>query len=577
MYSATARSPGNKIAENTTVLILLLAITSILLAAVLSISGKGSSLPGFATLAAIAATTVYTASTLVISARSSTGRTRRFWTVLIFTLVLSSAGTASWYAAQLLGVSAVGLTIQNACFTVSYLLYGGALVWLAGTSARRMGALAVLDGIGVLACTGLLAWYFVLGPAVAGWSLNGPMESFRALGGPMAHGPLLFLSLVVLFSPMRPSFVGWLVASNAILLFSDGVYIVERQLGPLQAGSPAEVGWAIGTLCLGFAARKSIYSDRAGSAKTAEAPRWQAASGAPISKEDGWERLLGPVLPPGLYGLLLLWVVLHPPVPAYVLWVGAGLMVLFVARTVVAGRMAEALRVDRERLVRQAEQQRISEELHDSLKQSVQAIRWLLDSYERARSSSRPEIAEKALSRASQASREASFQVARPVEELRAVSSAPGTCPEKLFGRLLSDFQGCFEVRVQAQLYADAARLSPEGLAAAYRISSEALWNAGRHAQADNVRLSSYGGNGTFTLEVRDDGTGFQVDSNLPDDEISGGGAGLASMRARAAQAGGTLRVTSEPDCGTTIRLRLPMQPVWESDERSPEGRGGRT
>ncbi|HEY7223560.1 MAG TPA: sensor histidine kinase [Micromonosporaceae bacterium] len=84
--------------------------------------------------------------------------------------------------------------------------------------------------------------------------------------------------------------------------------------------------------------------------------------------------------------------------------------------------------------------------------------------------------------------------------------------------------------------------------AAAYRIASEALTNVSRHAAATRcvVRLSR---GRELAVEVRDDGCG---PNGRP------GGVGLAAMRERAAELGGTCRVDAlEP--GTRVLARLPI------------------
>jgi signal transduction histidine kinase len=57
---------------------------------------------------------------------------------------------------------------------------------------------------------------------------------------------------------------------------------------------------------------------------------------------------------------------------------------------------------------------------------------------------------------------------------------------------------------------------------------------------------------GTLTLSVRDDGCGF-------DPAAVRTGYGLAGLRARAAEVGGTAAVRSAPGDGTTVTVRLPV------------------
>ena len=90
---------------------------------------------------------------------------------------------------------------------------------------------------------------------------------------------------------------------------------------------------------------------------------------------------------------------------------------------------------------------------------------------------------------------------------------------------------------------------------AIYRISQEALHNTVRHARAAKVRISLARDPGSTTVEIRDDGLGFDADGDFP------GHLGLRSMRERAARLGGALEVSSAPGSGTTVRARIPSNP----------------
>jgi two-component system NarL family sensor kinase len=85
---------------------------------------------------------------------------------------------------------------------------------------------------------------------------------------------------------------------------------------------------------------------------------------------------------------------------------------------------------------------------------------------------------------------------------------------------------------------------------AAFRIVCEALTNAYRHGNARHcsIRLLR---NGVLQIEVADDGAG------LP--ERYRAGVGLASMRERADELGGSLQLESPPEGGTRVRATLPL------------------
>jgi signal transduction histidine kinase len=97
-------------------------------------------------------------------------------------------------------------------------------------------------------------------------------------------------------------------------------------------------------------------------------------------------------------------------------------------------------------------------------------------------------------------------------------------------------------------------RLSETVSTAAYRIAQEALTNIARHAGAGRVNVGLKASNGFLTLNVTDDGQGFDA-SHLSESE----GLGVAGMRERAALVGGSLDVTSQPRKGTWVYLKVPI------------------
>ena len=104
---------------------------------------------------------------------------------------------------------------------------------------------------------------------------------------------------------------------------------------------------------------------------------------------------------------------------------------------------------------------------------------------------------------------------------------------------------------VEARLYADELPPLPgrvtENL---YRIALETLNNTLKHAQAEQVvvRLGFEGE--AVTLEVVDDGRGFD-----PEAARDQGGFGLVSMRERVDRIGGELTIRSAPGEGTRVRV----------------------
>jgi signal transduction histidine kinase len=77
------------------------------------------------------------------------------------------------------------------------------------------------------------------------------------------------------------------------------------------------------------------------------------------------------------------------------------------------------------------------------------------------------------------------------------------------------------------------------------------LTNAVRHAGAGVVRVRLAGAAGALRAEVEDDGAGIAATATP--------GVGLASMRERVEELGGTLTVAERPGGGTRITALLPL------------------
>jgi signal transduction histidine kinase len=84
------------------------------------------------------------------------------------------------------------------------------------------------------------------------------------------------------------------------------------------------------------------------------------------------------------------------------------------------------------------------------------------------------------------------------------------------------------------------------------QFAREALTNAVRHADPATVSLVVSRDDDSFVLEIEDDGKGFD-----PED-AEGRGRGLSNLRARAETLGGELDIDSKPGLGTRVRLRVP-------------------
>jgi signal transduction histidine kinase len=92
---------------------------------------------------------------------------------------------------------------------------------------------------------------------------------------------------------------------------------------------------------------------------------------------------------------------------------------------------------------------------------------------------------------------------------------------------------------------------------AAYRISAEALSNAVRHGDPTTVTVRLVVDDAALLIAVSDDGAGVAAGATP--------GLGLASMRERAEELGGTCSVEPGAGGGTTVTVRLPREPAAEA------------
>jgi NarL family two-component system sensor histidine kinase LiaS len=86
-----------------------------------------------------------------------------------------------------------------------------------------------------------------------------------------------------------------------------------------------------------------------------------------------------------------------------------------------------------------------------------------------------------------------------------------------------------------------------------YRIAQEALSNVYRHADASAIDVCLSFGEDWMSLEIRDNGCGFSVDSAYAS------GRGLRNICQRASELGGHVEIASTPGRGSSVQVRLPV------------------
>lgn len=501
----------------------------------------------------------------------------RFWTTLSIGVVLRVSGDLGWVASTRLDLPQASTVVYQGAWFASYVLMFAALAMFIARVNRRLALIAVLDSAAVCMTVGIMAYYFVVAPVLAD-PAEGPVSAIwvgfpslvpELLRRPVADITLFFLTLVVLSAKYKPRSAGLLSVAFLSFCVADALlwrvsaipsaYVVDNVLG---------VFWALGLLLIGIAALSSqvpalgLYTSAPAAVAAELTPRPEEGEGsdrltlqsilAGDAVSEPWRAILfwlGPLSPAMLYGFLLIWNIALGEMPAYVSIGTVLLLIYLAARIAVILYVNRILIGEREDEARRVERGRIAGELDDALQKSVHAIPSLLDSYRDIQQTD-PRKAEQIFEQTEREAREASYRVSYPVRELRALSGETAIGPQLLVEQLLSEIETNFAITIHRRLHASPEDLTDSELASAYRIVSEALFNAAKHSGARNIWVTSKYVGSVFLVKVFDDGHGFDT-KNIRH------GLGIPLMHSRAASMGATLDLISNPGLGTTVQIRF--------------------
>jgi two-component system, NarL family, sensor kinase len=124
-------------------------------------------------------------------------------------------------------------------------------------------------------------------------------------------------------------------------------------------------------------------------------------------------------------------------------------------------------------------------------------------------------------------------------------------------------------IQVDLQLEAIAERLPRETELALFRVLQEALTNVYRHAKASAIKVRVSRTNDRVVMTIIDNGQGLPREVLMRYRAGLAGGIGLAGMRERLGELGGTFEVDCDT-AGTTVRAELPAN---RTDADGSEGK----
>jgi signal transduction histidine kinase len=201
------------------------------------------------------------------------------------------------------------------------------------------------------------------------------------------------------------------------------------------------------------------------------------------------------------------------------------------------------------RSAEEEERRRIGRELHDETGQSLLLLRLQLEMMEK-------ETSGPLASRL----KEAREGVERSVVELRRLIAALSpTALERLgvtaaIRHLVGRFRKSHPASVRLRIQGVAASIPRQIQDVIYRAVQECLQNISRHSQATAVNLSLTAADQVIRLRVADNGNGFRHGAAA----LKPASFGLEGLRARAALAGGRVKVEAAPGKGTMVLLEIP-------------------
>ncbi|WP_344468429.1 sensor histidine kinase [Kitasatospora kazusensis] len=207
------------------------------------------------------------------------------------------------------------------------------------------------------------------------------------------------------------------------------------------------------------------------------------------------------------------------------------------------------------------ERRRMAREMHDTVAQGLAGIVTQLQAADQAREQREPaEVWHRHLDSAARLARESLDQARRAVHALRPEELERAGLPDAL-AEVLTQWQER-HTRDGAPAAAltvtgDARPLHPEVEVTLLRTAQESLANVAKHAAASRVGLTLSYMTDLVTLDVRDDGVGFDPDRE-PESRGTGGGYGLSVMRQRVQRLSGRLEIETEPGVGTTVSAAVP-------------------
>jgi two-component system sensor histidine kinase UhpB len=228
-----------------------------------------------------------------------------------------------------------------------------------------------------------------------------------------------------------------------------------------------------------------------------------------------------------------------------------------------ADELAERTRQEKEirslsaRLMNAQEEERgrLARELHDDLSQQIAALSIAMGNWKRqipvelADVRSHSDRIQEKLVQTAETVRRISHQLHPAVLEHSGLESALRAYCE--------EFSSLTDIRVSFDADESVGRVEPSVALGLFRITQEALQNVAKHAQAAEAQVTLRRSEEQLCLTIADSGVGMELSAEYPS-----AGLGLVSIKERTRLIHGTVEISSGPNQGTTVIVKVPQGAV---------------
>lgn len=199
------------------------------------------------------------------------------------------------------------------------------------------------------------------------------------------------------------------------------------------------------------------------------------------------------------------------------------------------------------------ERKRIAKDIHDGIGQMLTALRFNIDSIDisdQKTAENSLESLKEVFGQLIKDVRTVTFNLAPPELTDHGVSSAI-----RKMSNMVGNFTG-LNVLYENTTEFD-KRLDKNVEVNIYRVVQEAVNNALKYSESEYILISLSHTDSYLKIMIEDDGIGF--DPNTVKEDFKGTGNGLRFMKERMGYVGGTLKITSKKNKGTTVNAVIPL------------------